>query len=298
MSRNCTICIHMNRLQIDRALAQGQSIPKISKEFNVAEHSLRNHRDNHLSRQLLQAMSKKEVMEGMNILNDIEDLITRTKNILDMAEDKKRYGLALGAIREVRGSYELLSKIAFTMHQARLSELEAEKLKAGIWYDEENMKRTHDMIAKLNPAEKDMLKRLNLKMLSDDWRDMVVIPDEPDEFADVSELDEEPIQSIDPEQDNSLQQSSDGGTPVKRTRWPAKKENEEKMTIKSLPSHVIPGSEGLTVPDRSVSERDRRRTGYDFSSGRPVEEQGGGTSIPFSHPEPDADPFEREYLDE
>jgi hypothetical protein len=57
--------------------------------------------------------------------------VQRTKNILDVAEDTKKYDLALNAIREARSGYELLSKIAFALHQARASELELEQLKTG-----------------------------------------------------------------------------------------------------------------------------------------------------------------------
>lgn len=129
MAMACLICNHPTRLEIDRALVSGRSMAGIAREYNVTENSLAHHRDNHLSRQLIQAWQKKELMEGMNVLNELEDLIKRTKKILDEAERTKKYGIALSAIREARGSYELISKIAYTLHQARIKELELEELK-------------------------------------------------------------------------------------------------------------------------------------------------------------------------
>jgi hypothetical protein len=79
-----------------------------------------------------------ESLESMNILSEVEGLITRTKTILDTVEGKKQYGLALSAIREVRGSYELLSKIAFSLHSARLQEIELERMKSGTDQEEQN----------------------------------------------------------------------------------------------------------------------------------------------------------------
>lgn len=129
MAQSCTICNHTKRLQIDRELATAKNVSEISRKYDVDYGALTNHRDNHLSRQLVNAMQKKEALEGMTILSDIEHLIGRTKNILDVAETKKQYGLALGAIREVRESYKLLSQIAFSLHAARQQELEMERLK-------------------------------------------------------------------------------------------------------------------------------------------------------------------------
>lgn len=127
MSKVCGICSHPNRLEIDRKLMQGRTLAGLSREYNVSDDTLTNHRDNHISRQLVQAWEKKELMEGMNILSEIEDLIKRTKDILDIAEKKKQYGLALNAIKEARGSYELLSKIAYALHQAKLTEYQMQQ---------------------------------------------------------------------------------------------------------------------------------------------------------------------------
>lgn len=129
MAQACIICNHSSRLEIDRALVAGKSLAGINREFGVSMNSLANHRDRHLSRQMIQAWEKKELMEGMNILGELEGLITRTKRILDEAERTKKYNTALSAIREARGSYELMSKIVYSMHQAKITELELERTK-------------------------------------------------------------------------------------------------------------------------------------------------------------------------
>lgn len=140
MTQICSICNHPKRALIDQALVKGQAIATISQKFNCSRYALTNHSEKHLSRQLLKAWSIKDGIEGMNILAEIQTLIDRTKTILDKAEERNKYGTALLAIREVRNSYELLSKIAFSLNQARLSELEMLRLQK----DDEETVKTHD----------------------------------------------------------------------------------------------------------------------------------------------------------
>ena len=128
MANACTICNHFNRLEIDRALVAGRSHAGISREFGVSDDALRNHMENHLSRQLIKSHELKKAMESGNLLNEIEDLLTRSKSIMKKAEEDGRLNLALNAIKETRGTLELMSKIAVTLHQIRAQELEVERM--------------------------------------------------------------------------------------------------------------------------------------------------------------------------
>lgn len=177
MGKACYICNHPNRLEIDRELTAGKSRASISRNFDVSENSLLNHAENHLSRQLAQAMQKKQALEATGLLNGIEDLLSRTKNILTIAEEKKRYGLALGAIREARGTYELLSKIAFSLHEARLVELQIERERSGE-ADSERQHESAEKVRVLTTAELEMLEKL-LQKMEDQDSTMIIIPDKP-----------------------------------------------------------------------------------------------------------------------
>lgn len=170
--RACQICSHPNRLLIDRALAQGKTMASVSREYGISEAAVANHRDNHLSRQLVQSVRKKEAIESSHLLDDIEELIQRTKNILTMAEKKKKFGLALSAIREVRGSYELLCRIAVMMHEAKRED-------SGLQQIEDAEQAREDIQRKvkiLTTPELDMLLQLNIKMETQ-TKSMIVIPE-------------------------------------------------------------------------------------------------------------------------
>ncbi len=124
----CLICCKPERLQIDRKIVQGYNYASLAKEHNVSYNSMYNHATNHVSRQLVQAARQRDLMQSMDIIGDVERLIGRTEKILDEVETKKQFGTALSAVRELRGSYELLTKIAFSLHEARLAELQHAQL--------------------------------------------------------------------------------------------------------------------------------------------------------------------------
>lgn len=124
MAQKCNCCNHKARREIDRQIVMGIAISQISREFGISEDSIRNHRENnHISRQMVKAVEIKQQEHGINVLSELDDLMNRTKSILKTAEDKKRNGLALQAIRELRGNLELISKIqAFIIQQQQKRE--------------------------------------------------------------------------------------------------------------------------------------------------------------------------------
>ena len=160
MSQACKICNHPKRLQIDRELVQGKSKSGISRKYDVPLNSVDYHAQNHLSHQLRTAYEKKAAIEGLDLLSEIEELIRRSKRIMDQAESENKLNTALNAIGQARGSYELLSKIAFSLHQARLAELELEREKSGEANAEEIEELSREALDRLTDREADLLLRL------------------------------------------------------------------------------------------------------------------------------------------
>jgi len=117
MARICSICLHDKRLDIDKALVTDKSIPKISKEFGVSEWALRNHKENHLSRQLLKATELRQDKQALDLMTEMEKLIDRNNRILDEAESLGKPYLELSAMRELRSSYEFVAKMLYTIQQ-------------------------------------------------------------------------------------------------------------------------------------------------------------------------------------
>lgn len=159
MSQVCKICSKNERLLIDRALVSGKAKSRIAQEFGVTVDSLSYHAEHHLSHQLVAAYEKKSALEGMNLLSEIEDLLSRVKKILTIAEKKEQHTLALGAIREARGVFELLSRIAFSLHEVRLVELALERERDGT-AERERQEEYDGRLAILTNAEFDLYGQL------------------------------------------------------------------------------------------------------------------------------------------
>jgi hypothetical protein len=99
--------------------------------YDLDPQAIRNHHLNHLSRQLVQAWERKQDAESRDLLGEIDELVERTKVILDKAEKQNKLKTALAGIRELRGSYELMSRIAFSLHQAKEKDIELARIESG-----------------------------------------------------------------------------------------------------------------------------------------------------------------------
>jgi len=112
MPRRCTICDHPKCAEIDRALVgNGTSYRRIAAQFGVAETSLRRHKAEHLPVLLVKAKEAEEVMNADTLLEQVRQLKKRAMALLDGAEKAQDFRTALGAIREARGTLELLAKL-------------------------------------------------------------------------------------------------------------------------------------------------------------------------------------------
>ena len=131
MTMTCTVCNSYHRPSVDSALMQGHSYAKIARDYDLSADAVRNHHLNHLSRQLVQAWERKQDAESRDLLGEIDELVERTKTILDMAEKQNQLKTALAGIRELRGSYELMSRIAFSLHQAKQQDMELKRIESG-----------------------------------------------------------------------------------------------------------------------------------------------------------------------
>lgn len=112
MPRNCTVCTHPEKAEIDEALVAGVSSAEIAGRYRtLGERAIRRHRTNHVPETLAKAHEAEEVAQADSLLGQVRDLQERTLDILDKAEVAGELRTALGAIREARGNLELLAKL-------------------------------------------------------------------------------------------------------------------------------------------------------------------------------------------
>lgn len=131
MGTRCTICTHAKRLEIDRSIVSGAPLARLAQKYAVNYHSLRRHAENHVTRQLSQAWHKKELESSFDLLHTIDDILQKTEVIFDRNFRAKKDSLALKALESKRQTIQLLANISYSLHQAKLTELEILKEKAG-----------------------------------------------------------------------------------------------------------------------------------------------------------------------
>ncbi len=126
MGQKCSICKHDSRLKIDRAIMKGTPYLRIGKKYGVNDVSVANHAKKHLSRQMLKSDEMKQVTHSKNLFEEVQELIQRTKRILDKAEEDDRPMISLSAINSLKSTYEFLIKFSVHMQEARKQDKEGE----------------------------------------------------------------------------------------------------------------------------------------------------------------------------
>ncbi len=97
---------------IDRLLVRNErGNRRIAARFGLAETSLRRHRGSHLPKALMQAQAAGAVVQGDELLLEVQQLQERAQGRLEAAEDAGDLRSACAAIREARGCLELLAKL-------------------------------------------------------------------------------------------------------------------------------------------------------------------------------------------
>lgn len=132
MGKQCQICISERRFEIEQKILQGQPLTTISQEFNISYESLHGHKSNgHIPKSLIQVQERTNLAERFNILNELEEIVNRTKDIFNRAYADEKYHTALKALDSQRGSYDILCKMLSLYQQTLQLENENLRLKAG-----------------------------------------------------------------------------------------------------------------------------------------------------------------------
>lgn len=119
MPMPCSVCHHPDRDAIDRHLAQGGLNRRVATAHSLTESSVRRHRANHLPATLLKAHEAAEVSRADDLLAQVQALLDRALAILSRAEEAGDHRTSLSAIREARGTLELLGRLTGELQGAQ-----------------------------------------------------------------------------------------------------------------------------------------------------------------------------------
>ena len=111
MPRPCTICTHVDHDRIDADLVSGVSYSAISRKYNVGQESVRRHKASHVSPALAAMAAAREAEVAAGLVWQVRQLVSRADELYEAAVLDGKASNALAALREMRGSLELLGKI-------------------------------------------------------------------------------------------------------------------------------------------------------------------------------------------
>src|SRR5262245_13273628 len=111
MSRPCTVCTHPQRDDVDSALVARVPFRHIAAQYAISTGALQRHRRDHLPTHLARSQEARELASADAILAEVRGLHGKALGILAEAERVGDGRLALTAIREARGTLELLARL-------------------------------------------------------------------------------------------------------------------------------------------------------------------------------------------
>ena len=109
MPKGCKVCRSDNVKEIDKAIIEGETLQSIADKYHFHISTISRHKP-HIASKINTYSALVDAQEGGTVLQRIDDLLQRANNLLDKAEDSGDVKTALIAIREVRGTLELLGK--------------------------------------------------------------------------------------------------------------------------------------------------------------------------------------------
>jgi hypothetical protein len=132
MGKICGICTDSRRQEIDMQLVKGNGVAKTARDYGVDYQSLWNHYQKHLTKSLVRAAEKSELIIDNNLLGVINKIMERTEKIFERNFAKGADLTSLKALDSQRNTLQLLSNISAALHSARMAEYELAKKDSGV----------------------------------------------------------------------------------------------------------------------------------------------------------------------
>ena len=110
MPRLCTICVHSDRVAIDKSLVAGQSFAAIAALYRVSEDAVSRHRV-HIPAAMAKAQEAKEAAQGEDLLEQVKAFRNKALALMQKAESAGDLKTAIAGLREARACLELLLEV-------------------------------------------------------------------------------------------------------------------------------------------------------------------------------------------
>lgn len=131
MPRNCSICIHADRDQIDAELLEPKPYKELAARFEVSSSALHRHAQTHIRERLIKAKKAAEIGKADDLVRQIEALKTKAGQILQKAESGGDLRTALAGVRELARLIELVAKMTSDLKTSPINTINVELIDTG-----------------------------------------------------------------------------------------------------------------------------------------------------------------------
>lgn len=132
MPRNCSVCTHERRSEVERELVTRTSYRNIAKHFALSPAALSRHTKEHLPDRLKKAHEEEDVREALDVARQLKDINGASLEILKESRKLRKWETALKAIDRIYRQIGL--QLTITEHEeleARIEALEQVQEKEG-----------------------------------------------------------------------------------------------------------------------------------------------------------------------
>ena len=126
MPRNCSICHHTMRDQIEAELLEKKPFKELASTFEVSSSALHRHAQSHLQERLIKAKDAAEIGKADDLVRQIETLKSKAGQILQKAESDGDLRTALAGVRELARLIELVAKMTSDLRNSHIDTVSVE----------------------------------------------------------------------------------------------------------------------------------------------------------------------------
>lgn len=112
MPRDCSICGHAERLQIDREIIAGLPYRDISGRFELSKSAVERHANGHIAAAVARSSDASVVITADFLVREIRTLREVTLGILEEARNAGDHATSLGAVARLEKQAELCGRLA------------------------------------------------------------------------------------------------------------------------------------------------------------------------------------------
>jgi hypothetical protein len=110
MPRTCLACSKPNRTAIDKAIASGQPLRRISAQVSISASALARHKS-HVAQSIVKANERREERLGDSLFDEMRRMNGKAWELLGKAESEGDYRGAIVGLREARECIEAQEKM-------------------------------------------------------------------------------------------------------------------------------------------------------------------------------------------